>query len=86
MQVTLISCATSWLVALCWPISDLNLSQGNEAWMESLESTFQREFLEAESSTWKFGKGNKKAGRIRSANGGEKTFGNYTFIQVFEAG
>jgi carboxypeptidase C (cathepsin A) len=57
---------------------------GNEAWMEVLESVFQSEFLQASGEPLKTDSG-KVVGRVRSAGAGH-TAGNFTFVEVFEAG
>ncbi|KZS93183.1 peptidase S10, serine carboxypeptidase [Sistotremastrum niveocremeum HHB9708] len=59
---------------------------GNEAWMEALDSPLQREFLETKSANWVTSKYGKLAGKVRSAGGDGFTAGNYTFVEVFEAG
>jgi len=65
---------------------DSAIYKGNEAWMEALGSPYQLEFLNTTSVTWEISSTGKKAGNVRSAGGGKSAAGNYTFIEVLEAG
>jgi len=59
---------------------------GNERWLEVLESSFQREYVDAKPIPWVTLGSGKLAGTVRSAGGGGFTAGNVTFATVFEAG
>ena len=88
MRATLISCVTSWygFIALRRETSTDAIYKGNEAWMEALDSPFQAEFLNTTSVSWVISSTGRKAGNVRSAGGGKSAAGNYTFVEVLEAG
>ena len=55
--------------------------KGNERWFEQLPNIFHEEFAAAQNLSWVAA--GKSAGRIRKAGYGA---GNFTFVQVYEAG
>jgi carboxypeptidase C (cathepsin A) len=59
---------------------------GNERWLEVFDSSFQSEFVAAQSIPWVTAGSGKLAGAVRSAGGKGFTAGNVTFVTVFEAG
>jgi hypothetical protein len=60
--------------------------QGNERWVEQLDTKFLEEFTGAKSIPWITLGSGKIAGVVRSAGGGGFTAGNITFVNVHEAG
>ncbi len=60
--------------------------QGNEAWVENLESKFHKEFKAAPSIQWVTAGEGRVAGEVRSAGGSGFGAGNVTFVNVYEAG
>jgi len=60
--------------------------QGNERWVEKLETKFQKEFKAAPSIQWVTARDGRVAGEVRSAGGGGFGSGNVTFVNVHEAG
>lgn len=64
----------------------LTLSQGNERWLEVLESDFLDEFTTAPTEQWITLQSGKVAGTVRSASGGGSGAGNVTFVTIHEAG
>jgi cathepsin A (carboxypeptidase C) len=54
--------------------------------MEALDSQFQSEFLQAASEPMVLASSGKPTGRVRTAGSDGETAGNYTFVEVFEAG
>jgi cathepsin A (carboxypeptidase C) len=60
--------------------------QGNERWLEELETVFHKEFASAKTEPWITIESATKAGTVRSAGGSGKTAGNVTFVTVYEAG
>jgi cathepsin A (carboxypeptidase C) len=60
--------------------------QGNEAWVESLENKFHKEFKAAPSIQWVTAGEGRVAGEVRSAGGSGFGAGNVTFVNVYEAG
>jgi len=65
-----------------WP---LTLLQGNERWLEVLETDFLDEFTTAPTKQWITLQG-RTAGTVRSASGGGSGAGNITFVTVDDAG
>ncbi|KAG5639177.1 hypothetical protein H0H81_006081 [Sphagnurus paluster] len=61
-------------------------TQGNERWVEQLDSRFQSEFSSAKALPWITAASGRLAGEVRSAGGAGFTAGNVTFVTVFEAG
>ncbi|KAJ7875369.1 Alpha/Beta hydrolase protein [Mycena olivaceomarginata] len=59
---------------------------GNERWLEVLDSSFQDEYVTAQTIPWVTAGSGKLAGTVRSAGGKGFTAGNVTFVTVFEAG
>jgi len=60
--------------------------QGNEAWVESLENKFHKEFKAAPSIRWVTAGEGRVAGEVRSAGGSGFGAGNVTFVNVYKAG
>lgn len=60
--------------------------QGNERWLEQLETKFHNEFSSTKAVPWITASSGKLAGEVRSAGGAGFTAGNVTFVTVFEAG
>ena len=60
--------------------------QGNELWLEELDSNFHDEFAAAKSQPWVTLAGGKIAGTVRSAGATEFSSGNITYVQVYDAG
>ena len=61
--------------------------QGNEAWLQELESKLASEFQVAEALPWSTIESGKVVGSVRTATGGRKfAAGNVTYVTVFEAG
>lgn len=63
-----------------------NGRQGNERWLEQLESQFQSEFLSSKPTPWVTMETGRLAGEVRSAGGDGFSAGNVTFVNVHEAG
>lgn len=64
----------------------MQLPQGNERWVELLDSKFNSEFAATRPVPWILKSTGKQAGEARSAGGSGFTAGNVTFVTVFEAG
>ncbi|THH31031.1 hypothetical protein EUX98_g3169 [Antrodiella citrinella] len=60
--------------------------QGVELWMTRLSNAFHTEFLTTVSVPWRTLRSNYLAGQVRSAGGAVKGAGNYTFVQIYDAG
>ena len=61
-------------------------SQGNESWLEELDTAFLEEFSAAKSVPWIIANSGQLAGELRSAGGSGLTAGNVTFVNVYQAG
>lgn len=61
-------------------------SQGNERWVEALDTKFHKEFTTAKTIPWITLEGGKVAGTVRSSGGSGFTAGNVSFVTVHEAG
>jgi cathepsin A (carboxypeptidase C) len=64
-------------------------SQGNLAWLENLETSFQADFQASKKAPYipLFSKSNKPAGFVKTAGGkGLFTAGNVTYVQIYDAG
>jgi len=59
---------------------------GNERWVDAMDSKFATEFRNTKSTPWTPLDPSIAAGEIRSAGGGDKTAGNVTFLNIYEAG
>jgi cathepsin A (carboxypeptidase C) len=69
----------SWLVLLnVFP-------QGNERWLEQLDTKFHEEFSSAKAVPWNTKHG-KLAGELRTAGSVGSTAGNVAFVNIYEAG
>ncbi|TCD62876.1 hypothetical protein EIP91_006282 [Steccherinum ochraceum] len=64
-------------------ISDL---QGIELWMDRLQNDFHEEFAATPPVPWRTVKSHYLAGEVRSAGGAGTGAGNYTFVQIYDAG
>jgi cathepsin A (carboxypeptidase C) len=62
------------------------LIQGNELWVENLETEFLPEFQKARSNPWFTLNTGTLAGEVRSAGGDGLTAGNVTFVNMYDAG
>lgn len=62
------------------------LEQGQERWLEVLDTQFLDEFLEAPTEKWFISDGDQLAGTVRSAGGDGSRAGNVTLVTVLEAG
>lgn len=73
---------------VCFPSRFLLIttSQGNERWVEKLETNLHAEFSEALSLPWVTLDAHKQAGLVRQAGGGKNSAGNVTFVNVWNAG
>lgn len=60
--------------------------QGNERWVEQLETSFREEFAAMEAAPWVTSGTGVRAGTVRTGGGGGATAGNVTFVAVHEAG
>jgi len=60
--------------------------QGNERWLEELDTVFHKEFASAKTEPWITIESATEAGTVRSAGGSGNTAGNVTFVTVHEAG
>lgn len=60
--------------------------QGNERWVEGLQTRFHEEFKAAKSAPWVLAKSGAQVGEFRSAGGSGHTAGNITFVNVHNAG
>ncbi|EJD54384.1 hypothetical protein AURDEDRAFT_179551 [Auricularia subglabra TFB-10046 SS5] len=60
---------------------------GNERWMESLAGhAFAAEFARTEKKTWRTLESGKTVGKVRASGGSDGGAGNFTFVEVHEAG
>ena len=64
----------------------IDTSQGNERWLEQLESKFLPEFTKATKQPWVTLNKGDVSGWVRSAGGDGFTAGNITYVQVHAAG
>jgi len=64
----------------------LTSTQGNEKWLEALDSKFHNEFASTKSTPFVIYHSGKVAGEVRSAGGAGHTAGNVTFVNIHEAG
>lgn len=60
--------------------------QGNERWVDQLQTQFSEEFKATKSSPWVLPKSGAQVGEVRSAGGGGLTAGNVTFVNIHNAG
>lgn len=60
--------------------------QGNERWVEQLDTVFLEEFSTAPTEQWVTLRSGKVAGTVRSAGGAGSGAGNVTFVTVYESG
>ena len=67
-------------------LSGVGVSQGNERWVEQLDTRFQKEFAAMEAAPWVTTESGILAGTVRTAGGNGETAGNVTFVTVHEAG
>ncbi|KAG2351551.1 hypothetical protein BDR07DRAFT_1443453 [Suillus spraguei] len=79
-------CAITWYV--CHPlglfVTSSGIFQGNERWVEQLNSIFFDEFSTASTEQWITMSSGKVAGTVRSAGGFGA--GNVAFVTVYESG
>ena len=61
-------------------------SQGNERWLEELDTVFLDEFSATKPAPWIIANSGELAGELRSAGGSGLTAGNVTFVNVYQAG
>lgn len=61
-------------------------SQGNERWVEQLDTKFQEDFAKASKQPWVTLNKGELSGWVRSAGGDGFTAGNVTYVQVHAAG
>ncbi|KAG1865579.1 Alpha/Beta hydrolase protein [Suillus tomentosus] len=62
------------------------MMQGNERWVEQLDTVFLEEFSTAPTEQWVTMRSGKVAGTVRSAGGAGSGAGNVTFVTVYESG
>jgi len=60
--------------------------QGVELWMTRLQHAFHAEFSAAPSRPWRTSSTKYLAGEVRFAGGAGSGAGNYTFVQIYDAG
>ena len=68
-----------------WDGADIR-AQGNERWLEQLETKFHDEFAKTTKQPWVTLRKGNLSGWVRSAGGAGFTAGNITYVQVHGAG
>ncbi len=67
-------------------MTDITCGQGNERWLEQLDTKFRDEFAKTTKQPWVTLNKGDLSGWVRSAGGDGYTAGNVTYVQVHAAG